>query len=100
MRIEQRSVGRSVVSVLHGVQHTIELFAVDRLSTSTVGTCEITALNHESFDDAMEDRVLEVQRLARLANAFLTSAKSTKVLGCSWYDIGKQFEHNATSYNE
>ena len=58
-----------------------ELHAVDGLATSTVSGGEITTLGHEAGDDSVEGATLVVEGLAGLANALLTSAESSKVLG-------------------
>lgn len=52
----------------------LELLAVDALTTRAVAFCEITALDHEALNDAVEARALVVQRLASLADAFLACA--------------------------
>jgi type IV secretory pathway TrbD component len=49
----------------------LELLAVDALAACPVTLCEIAALNHEALDDAVEARILVVERLAGCAFAFL-----------------------------
>lgn len=48
-----------------------ELLAVDGLATGAVAAGEVTALNHELGDDAVEGAALEVEGLARAASALL-----------------------------
>ena len=62
-----------------------EFGTVDRLATSSVAGCEVTALSHEAWDDSVEGASLEVQGLAGFANALLTCAQTSEVLrsdGC------------------
>ena len=47
----------------------VEFVAVDRLSTTTITTCEVTALGHKSWDDSVEFRILVVKGLSRVADA-------------------------------
>ena len=61
-----------------------ELGSVDGLTSCAISTGEITTLGHESWNNAMEETVLEVKRLTRPANSFLASAESTEVLRCLW----------------
>jgi len=51
-----------------------ELLAVDRLAAGAIATSEVTALQHELRNDAMEGRAL-------VAEALLASAESAEVLG-------------------
>jgi hypothetical protein len=73
-----------------------ELFAVNRLAASTVERGEITTLDHELFNDTVEDRTLEVQWLALLSHSLLSRAESPEVLGGLGNDIVEQFKGNAT----
>ena len=57
-----------------------ELHAVDGLPPGAGGVGEVAALDHEGGDDAVEDAVLVVQRLALLADALLASAQRAEVL--------------------
>jgi len=60
----------------------VELSTIDGLAASAIEVGEITALDHEILDDAMEDSALEMQRLAGIATfALLASAQATEVLG-------------------
>jgi len=49
-----------------------ELFTVDRLSTSTIATSEVTTLEHELRNDTVERRALVGQDLAGLICVSLT----------------------------
>jgi hypothetical protein len=95
----------------------LELLAVDGLTTGAllsisfctavlvvaltyVATGEVTTLEHELGDDAVEGRALVVEGLARAAGALLTSAESAEVLGslyhidqpCVRWRFGKNFD--------
>jgi hypothetical protein len=48
-----------------------KLLPVYRLSAGAIALCEVSTLDHELLDDSVEPRALVVQRLARLALAFL-----------------------------
>jgi hypothetical protein len=52
----------------------LELFAIYTFSACAVALREITALDHEALDDAVETRVLVVERLSRCAFTFLAGA--------------------------
>lgn len=74
-----------------------KLSAVNRLSARAITRCEVTALDHELFDDAMECRALVRERLVRLAHALFTGAKSTEVLSGLRNNIVVQLEGNTAS---
>ena len=58
-----------------------ELAAVDGLAPGAISLREVSALGHEPRDDPVEDRALEVERLATLlADALLAGAESPEVL--------------------
>lgn len=59
----------------------LKLCAVDRLAACTIALGEVTALNHELLDDAVEDGALVMQGLAGLAQALLAGAEAAEVLG-------------------
>jgi hypothetical protein len=67
---------------------TGKLFAIDRLATGSIATREVTTLEHEIGDDAVEVT-------ASVSKSVLASAKFTEVL-CSLRDyIVVQFEDNS-----
>jgi hypothetical protein len=51
-----------------------ELRAVNALSACAIALCEITSLDHEALDDAVEARALVVEWLASLADTLLAGA--------------------------
>ena len=86
-----------------------ELFAINGFPTSAIAVCEIAALNHEVWDDAMEDTAFtttaamsrprrtmrrrvafEVKWLAHLAHPFLASAERAEVFHCLGHNIVEQ----------
>merc|ERR1719189_2090324 len=67
-----------------------ELRAIDALAAGAIAAGEVAALNHEIGDDAVEGAPLVVQRLARLARAFVASAEGHKVGHGLWHDIAEQ----------
>ena len=66
--------------VLEGEVLVGELLAVDGLAAGTVAAGEVATLAHELRDDAVEGGALEVERLARLADALLAGAEAAEVL--------------------
>lgn len=64
-----------------------ELVAVDGLAARAVTAGEVTTLAHEAGDDAVEGRAL-------VAEALLSSAQSTEVLGGLGDDISAQLHQN------
>merc|ERR1719291_482555 len=75
-----------------------ELFAVDRFTTSTVATGEVTTLKHELWNDTMEARSLEMQCLARLAHALFTGAQSAEIFSGLRNFICVKFHGDAASW--
>jgi len=73
--------------VLQGEVLVLELLAVDGLTTGTVAGSEVTTLEHELGDDAVERSTLEVEGLAAAASALLTSAERAEVLSGLGDDI-------------
>ena len=65
-----------------------ELFSIDRLSSGSVSTSEISSLDHEVRDDAVELGSLEVEWLSRLSDSLLSGAQGTEVLSGLWDDVG------------
>lgn len=57
-----------------------ELLAVDGLPAGAITVGEVTALQHEVGDDAVEAAALEVEGLARLADTLLAGAEGPEVL--------------------
>lgn len=67
-----------------------KLVTVDRLAAGAVVVGEVTTLQHEAWDDAVERRALEAKTL-------LAGAQGAEVLGRLRYDVGAKFHHNAAS---
>ncbi|KAF0736472.1 hypothetical protein Ae201684_007486 [Aphanomyces euteiches] len=72
-----------------------KLFAVDGFTARAVAAGEVTALEHEVGDHAVEGRALVVQRLARATDALFTSAQRTEVFSRLGDLVGVQFHGNA-----
>lgn len=71
------SVGHAQLALLGVLQLEVLVFklvSVDRLATCAIPSREITTLNHEILDDAMERR-------AFIAEALLAGCQGTKVFG-------------------
>lgn len=82
------------VGVLSGVRHRQntrsgvlqlevlvgELLAVDGLAAGSVAVGEVSSLNHEVGNNAVEDGALVVEGLSRLADSLLSGAQRTEVL--------------------
>merc|ERR1719181_196141 len=75
----------------------LELFAVDGFAASAGAVGEVTALEHELRDDAVELAALVVQRLARLAHALFASAESAEVLDRLGDGLAVQVHDDAAS---
>ena len=73
-----------------------ELLAVDGLAAGAVAAGEVSALAHEVRDDAVEDAVLVVEGLARLADALLAGAQRAEVLARLRGDVDAELERDAT----
>ena len=58
--------------------------------------CEITTLDHELLNNAVESRALVGELVARLAYAFLASAEGTEVFCGFGNDIVVQLEGDAS----
>ena len=63
----------------------MELLAIDGLAASTVAAREVTTLEHELRDDAMELRL-------RIAKTVRAGSELAEVLCGLWDDIVKEFE--------
>ena len=57
-----------------------ELLSVDGLAAGSVAVGEVSSLDHEVGDNAVEDGSLVVEGLSRLANSLLSGAQGTEVL--------------------
>mmetsp|Transcript_19045 Transcript_19045/g.34346 ORF Transcript_19045/g.34346 Transcript_19045/m.34346 type:complete len:308 (+) Transcript_19045:1256-2179(+) len=58
-----------------------KFLAVNTLSTSSIGIGEISTLNHEVFNNAVENRSLVMQWLSRNSIPHLTSTQGSEVIG-------------------
>ena len=74
-----------------------ELGTVDGLTTSSVGICEITALEHELRNDSVKDGSLEVKGLSALSHSLLSSAEGSEVLRSLRDSVSEQLHHDASS---
>mmetsp|Transcript_25997 Transcript_25997/g.83641 ORF Transcript_25997/g.83641 Transcript_25997/m.83641 type:complete len:300 (-) Transcript_25997:28-927(-) len=93
-RVGHREHARRVVPQRE-VALVLELSAEDGLAAGAVAVRKIAALHHEALDDAVEEGVAEVQRLAgALAQAALAGAQAAKVLDRARHHIGKQLDHD------
>ena len=73
-----------------------ELVSIDGFTTSSVSSGEISSLNHEIWNDAMENTSFEMKRLPRFSDALLSGAKGSEVLTSFW-NIFEKLESDATS---
>ena len=83
--------------MLLGEGLVVKLGPIDGLAARAVALCEVTTLDHELLDYAVEHRALVVQRLAGLADAFLASAESTEILGRLGNKIVVQLHRDAAN---
>ena len=74
-----------------------ELVAVDGLAASAVAAGEVTALDHEVLDDAVELGALVAEGLPGAAGALLAGAESAEVLGSLGDDVSEELEDDAAS---
>jgi hypothetical protein len=81
--------------VLHLEILIVKFHTVDRLAARAIAFCEVAALDHELLDDAVEERPLVVQRLARLAQPLLACAEGAEVLCRLWDDVIVELEGDA-----
>ena len=86
----------SAASVLLGEVLVVEAASVDGLTTTAVSTGEVTALSHEAWDDTVELGSLEVEVLALLAHALLSSAEASEVLSGGWGGVSVELHDNST----
>lgn len=83
----------------------LELLTIDRLSTGTISSGEVSSLDHEPFDDSMKAGTYYIfqqetdwkagdlhtfitQWLAWFSNAFLSRAQASEILCGFWNDFG------------
>jgi hypothetical protein len=69
----------SIVDLLEVL--VLELLPVDALTASAIALCEVAALDHETFYDAVEGGAFVVEGLARCAVSLLAGAEGSEVLG-------------------
>ncbi len=74
-----------------------KLLAIDGLTAGAVSAGEVTTLEHELGDDAVEGGALVVERLARLSDTLFTRAECAEVLSGLRNLLTEQAEHNTTS---
>jgi hypothetical protein len=97
--VGHRQHARFVVSVLEVL--ICELTSVDRLSARAVAVLEVTALEHEAFDDAVELASLEVEWfVGGRAFALLTGAQCTEVLRRFGDSLGKKLHRHLKKKRE
>jgi len=76
----------------------LKFTTIDGLATRPVKIREVSALDHELRNHAVEDGALEGEGLFRdLSLSLLTSAQSAKVLSRLWNDVFEQFHHDTAS---
>lgn len=75
----------------------LKLGSIDALSTSAIATGEVTTLDHETGDDAVELAALVVEGFASLASTLLTGGEGTEVLGGLGDGLAIETHHDATS---
>ena len=73
-----------------------ELSAIDALTASAVAVSEVTTLSHESFDNSMEGRALEVKGLSLSAHTLLAGAESSEVFRGT-RRVGMKLHRNAAA---
>ena len=74
----------------------LKFLAVYGLATSSIAFGEITTLNHELLNNAVEARAFVGEWFARFADALLPSAKSSEVFGGLRNDIVVQLENDSS----
>mmetsp|Transcript_126419 Transcript_126419/g.300184 ORF Transcript_126419/g.300184 Transcript_126419/m.300184 type:complete len:235 (-) Transcript_126419:35-739(-) len=85
---------RSCVLVLEVL--ITKLVSVNRLSTGTVPSREVTSLAYEVWNHAVKRAALVVQRLARASFALLTSAQGPKIFCRFWHRVREQLHFDAS----
>ena len=95
-RISHREHARAIVDV--DEVFVFELAAIDALTARSIGVLEVAALHHKALDHAVEERVLEVQRLAALTGeAALARAQAAKIFARPWHNISKELDYESAS---
>lgn len=84
---------RTWASVLQLEVLVRELLTVDALSASTVVASEVTALEHELWDDTVEDASFEPE-------ALLSGTQRAKVLSGLGNDIGSQLQNQISCHRK
>jgi len=75
----------------------LELLAVDALTSGAVAAGEVTTLEHELGDDAVEAGALVVEGLAALSSALLAGAESAEVLSGLGDLVGEELHDDPAS---
>ena len=81
--------------LLSGEGFVGELHAVDAFTAGAVGIGEVTALEHELGDDAVEDGTLEVEGLPGASHALFAGAEATEVFSSLGGDVLEEFESDS-----
>ena len=74
-----------------------EFLTVDRLTSCSVASSEVTTLSHEFIDDTMECGALVVKWLATLSDSLLSSAEGSEVLSGLWGLVSVELHGDSTS---
>lgn len=80
-----------------GISITVELSAIDGFAAHAVAVGEITALDHELRNNAVERGAFVVKFLAALSDALLASAQSTEVFGSLGDSLTEKTHQDTTS---
>ena len=75
-----------------------ELHAIDRLSSGTVSSGEISSLSHELGDNSVERATLVAKWLSTLSNTLLSSAESSEILGGLWSLVSVELHGDSTGW--
>lgn len=75
----------------------LELRTVDGFAAGAIALGEVTTLDHELLDHSVKGGSLVVQRPSGLANAFVSSTESAKVLGRLGHDVVEELEGDTPS---
>ena len=69
--------------MLHSKVFVGDSVTVNGLTSGSISSSNITALNHKMRNDAMENRSLVMQRHSALSDSLLSGAQATEIL-CSF----------------